>query len=221
MKPFIGESRDDDVKRTAEEIRLQFLHDHAGAGASQFYQMLWRVLVNPNLSDSAKVIYALSLPERKNFEWSNDRMGKLVGKSASAVQRAFAELETYGCIASTYRGREKTAHRDFPVPAIVAIAKEIEKKLRRKPAQRAAQGQSLENPEQSKTTVQGQSFENPGRAYLQPRTSKNAAQPQRALPQFRENQPVSRHSASIRGAEVAQPEVGYRKRERISEVVSW
>ena len=80
MKPFIGESRDDDVKRTAEEIRLQFLHDHAGDGASQFYKMLWRVLVNPNLSDSAKVIYALSLPEKKNFEWSNDRMGKLVGK---------------------------------------------------------------------------------------------------------------------------------------------
>ena len=53
MKPFIGESRDDDVKRTAEEIRLQFLHDNAEAGASQFYKMLWRVLVNPNLSDSA------------------------------------------------------------------------------------------------------------------------------------------------------------------------
>jgi len=209
MKPFIGESRDDDVKRTAEEIRLQFLHDHAGAGASQFYMMLWRVLVNPNLSDSAKVIYALSLPERKNFEWSNDRMGKLVGKSASAVQRAFAELETYGCIVSTYRGREKTARRDFPVPAIVAIAKEIEKKLRRKPAKKTAQGQSLENPERANLPVHfpvhAQSFENHERANLQPRTSKNAARPQRALPQLLENQPISTHGASIKGGEVARP----------------
>jgi hypothetical protein len=29
--------------------------------------MLWRALVNPNLSSTDKVIYALSLAERKNW----------------------------------------------------------------------------------------------------------------------------------------------------------
>ena len=156
MKPFIGESRDDDIKRTAEEIRLKYLNDHAGDGASQFYKMLWRVLVNPNLSDSAKVIYALSLPEKKNFEYSNDYIGKLANKGPQAVQRAYGELETYGCVESTYRGTGSTAHRDFPMPAIIAVAQEIEKKLRRKPAKK----RSLDNHEQSKTTVHTQPLDN-------------------------------------------------------------
>ena len=88
--------------------------------------MLWRALVNPNLSSTDKVIYALSLAEQ-NFEWSNDRMGKLANVGEVTVKRSFANLETHGFVASRYRGTGKTAHRDFPMPEIVTVAREVEK----------------------------------------------------------------------------------------------
>ena len=80
-------------------------------------------------------------------------MGKLANVSALTVQRSFANLETHGFVISRYRGTGKTAHRDFPMPEIVAVAREVEKKLRRKPAKKPAQGQSFEIPEQSKMIV--------------------------------------------------------------------
>ena len=194
--------RSGDIKRTAEEIRLQFLNDHAGDGASPFYKMLWRVLVNPNLSDSAKVIYALSLAERNNFEWSNDRMGKLTGKGPKAVERAFGELETYGCIVSTYRGTGRPAHRDFLMPDILTVAKEIEKKLRRKPAKKTAQGQPFETAERSNSTVlNGQKW---------PTTLKGTTSVQG-------EPPISRYNGSSVAGGLARSFVGYRGRERTCE----
>ena len=199
------ENRDADIRRTAEEIRLQFLSDHAGDGASEFYRMLWRALVNPNLSSTDKVIYAFALAERKNFEWSNDRMGKLANVSALTVQRSFANLETHGFVISRYRGTGKTAHRDFPMPEIVAVAREVEKKLRRKPAKKPAQGQSFEIPEQSKMIVLN--------SQKRLTTSKDSTS--------EGSRPYSR-GLSYRGAEmkkkmdaITQPQVGYSPRTRI------
>ncbi len=199
------ENRTADIRRTAEEIRLQFLNDHAGDGSKQFFQMLWRALVNPNLSSTDKVIYTLALAERKNFEWSNDRMGKLANVSEVTVKRSFANLETHGFVVSRYRGTGSTAHRDFPMPEIVAVAREVEKKLRRKPAKKPAQGQPFENPEWSKMTVlNGQK---------RPTTSKDSTS--------EDSKPYS-CGLSYRGAKVkkkmdalAQLQVGYSQRARI------
>ena len=243
MKRFIGESRDDDIKRTAEEIRFQYLNDHAGDGASQFYKMLWRVLVNPNLSDSAKVIYALSLPEKKNFEYSNDYIGKLANKGPQAVQRAFGELETYGCVKSTYRGTGSTAHRDFPMPAIIAVAQEIEKKLRRKPAKKRSldnheqskttvHTQPLDNREQSKMTVQEQSFENPERSNSTVLNGQKWATTSKDSTSVIRGPSLRRHNGSIEGEASAsvvvegergdKPGAGYSRRKRAArEVVPW
>ena len=116
--------------------------------------MLWRALVNPNLSSTDKVIYTLALAERKNFEWSNDRMGKLANVSEVTVKRSFANLKTRGFVVSRYRGTGSTAHRDFPMPEIVAVAREVEGKHRPASQQKKpAQGQPFENPEWSKMTV--------------------------------------------------------------------
>ena len=197
-----------DIERTAEEIRLQFLNDHAGAGASEFYKMLWRALVNPNLSSTDKVIYALSLAERKNFQWSNDRMGKLANVGALTVQRSFGNLETHGFVVSRYRGTGSTAHRDFPMPEIVTVAREVEKKLRRKPAKKPAQGQSFETSEQSKMIVLN--------SQKRLTTSKDYTS------EDSRPSPLRRHGASFKGAEmkkkmdaITQPQVGYSPRTRI------
>ena len=212
-----------DIERTAEEIRLQFLNDHAGGGASQFFRMLWPALLNPNLSDSAKVIYTLALAERNNFAWSNNRMAKLANVNVRSVERAFVALETHGFIVSTHRQRQ-TSLRHFGTPAaIVTVAKEIEKKIGRgtkrvnklEPTKTTVHG----NSEQSKMTVQEQSFE-----ILEPtktpfRTDKNDGQPQRTLPQHLANQ-----GSCLRGDgekkdkqldAIAQPEAaGYRNTRR-------
>ena len=167
--------------------------------------MLWRALVNPNLSSTDKVIYALSLAERKNFEWSNDRMGKLANVNPKTVQRSFGNLETHGFVVSRYRGTGSTAHRDFPMPEIVAVAPGSQKKARRKPAKKPAQGQSFKNPERTKMSVlNGQ---------ICPTTSKNSAS--------EGSRPYSR-GLSYKGAEMrrkmdalTQPQVGYSPRTRI------
>jgi hypothetical protein len=187
--------------------------------------MLWRVLVNPNLSDSAKVIYALSLAERNNFEWSNDRMGKLTGKGPKAVERAFGELETYGCVVSTYRGTGRPAHRNFPMPDILAVAKEIEKKLRRKPAKKTAQGQSLETDERSNSTVQGRanlpsqrhSFENPERSNSSVLNGRKWPTTLKGTTSVQGEPPLGRYNGSSGVGGLAPSVVGYHCRNRTRE----
>jgi len=126
MKPFTTtDNRAADIERTADEIRAQFLIAHAGEGASEFYQLLYRALLNQNLTDADKLIYALGLAERKNFFWSNERMAQLSGKSLRVVERCFRNLEREGCIESKHR-RRNTAIRTFkPAPSIVRAASEL------------------------------------------------------------------------------------------------
>ena len=128
--PIGHNSRSHDVERTADEIRAQFLVTHAGWGSSEHWRMLYPVLLNPKLSDAAKVQYALLLPERKNFAWGNERTSKFTGKTPRTVERLFGELETEGYIKSTRR-RNKPSSRAFLAPkdSIIVAAEELLERL--------------------------------------------------------------------------------------------
>ena len=203
-----AENRDADIRRTAEEIRLQFLNDHAGAGASEFYKMLWRALVNPNLSSTDKVIYALSLAERKNFEWSNDRMGKLANVGALRFNVLSAISKHTALWSHDIEARVAPHTAIFPCPKLSRSRGKSKKKLRRKPAKKPAQGQSFENPEQSKMIVLN--------SQKRLTTSKDYTS------EDSRPSPLRRHGASFKGAEmkkkmdgITQPQVGYSPRTRI------
>ena len=167
-------SRNFDIERTAEEVRAKYLVTHAAPGASETWRMLYTTLLNPRLSDAAKVQYALTLPERKNFAWSNERTAKLTGSTPRTVERLFKELARQGAVKST-RHRNKPSSREFLAPKSSILVAATELLSRIEGTSQETTNLSFVNHQTTETSFQETTN-------LSARNDKNVAQPLSLLP---------------------------------------
>ena len=115
------------------QVRAEFLARHAGPNAPEFYNMLWSVMLNPNLLPVEKNIYVLCLAERHGFEWSVRRIAALAGVSEPTVKRAFRALEREGAIVRKRRFKQTTAATFEHAPLEEEVAKLAEEIRSRQP----------------------------------------------------------------------------------------
>ena len=92
----------------ALQVRVRYYMQHAGPNAPEFYNMLWAVMLNPNLLPVQKLIYLFCLADGKNFAWSTKRLAALAGVSEPTVKRAMRALEREGAIKRQRRYQQTT-----------------------------------------------------------------------------------------------------------------
>jgi len=124
------EDRPSDVKRTAEEIRVRYLLDHAGRNASFAQRILHHAVLDVKVSgDAFKQLFA-SLPfcnnaDASNFFVSNETMGKLLGKTPRSVERCFEQLEERGYVTSKRRKNDSSLRKFDIAPDTLRVANEL------------------------------------------------------------------------------------------------